>query len=221
MPRRPRFRSGGYVFHVLNRAVRRQTIFATEGDYAAFQRVLEEARHRVPMRLLAFCVMPNHFHLVLWPVGDEDLSETMRWLTVTHTQRWHARHQTAGTCPIYQGRFKSFPVEQDEHFFTVVRYVERNPLRAKLVSRAERWRWSSLWLACNERCDVTLDASPVPRPDCWIEHVQRPQTEGELAAVRESVTRGSPFGGDAWRQETAKRLGLQSTLRATHRPPAP
>ena len=125
MPRRPRFRTGGYAFHVLNRAVRRQTIFSTEGDYTAFQQVLEEARHRAPMRLLGFCLMPNHFHLVLWPVGDEDLSEYMRWLGVTHTQRWHAYHKTSGTGPIYQGRFKSFPVEQDEHFLTVVRCLAR------------------------------------------------------------------------------------------------
>ena len=221
MPRRPRFRTGGYVFHVLNRAVRGETIFATEGDYAAFQRVLEEARHQVPMRLLAFCVMPNHFHLVLWPVGDEDLSETMRWLTVTHTQRWHAHHETSGTGPIYQGRFKSFPVEEDEHFLTVVRYVERNPLRASLVSQASTWRWSSLWLRSNDRSDVTLDAWPVPRPDCWGEHVERPQTEAELAAVRQAVRRGSPFGSAAWQQETAGRLGLQSTLKSRGRPRGP
>ena len=220
MPRRPRFRTGGYVFHVLNRAVRRETLFSKEGDYLAFQRVLEEARRQVPMRLLAFCVMPNHFHLVLWPVGDDDLSEYMRWVTVTHTQRWHAHHKTSGTGPIYQGRFKSFPVEQDEHFFTVVRYVERNPLRAGLVSRASRWRWSSPWLRLNERWDVTLDAWPVPCPDGWTDHVERPQTEAELAAVRQAVRRDSPFGSAAWQQETAKRLGLESTLRARGRPPA-
>ena len=221
MPRRPRFGTGGYVFHVLNRAVRRETIFRSEGDYAAFQQVLEKARRQVPMRLLGFCVMPNHWHLVLWPVGDDDLSEYMRWLSVTHTQRWHAFHQTSGTGPIYQGRFKSFPIEQDDHFLAVVRYVERNALRANLVTRAEMWRWSSLWLLANDRCDVTLDGWPVPRPGCWAEYVNRAETEAELAALRESVRRGSPFGGFAWRQETARRLGLERTLRARGRPPRP
>ena len=207
MPRRPRLHSGGYVFHALNRAVGKQAIFRTEGDYAAFQRVLEEARREVPMRLLAFCLMPNHWHLVLWPAGDNDLSDYMRWLTVTHTQRWHAFHRTSGTGPIYQGRFKSFPIEADEHFLAVVRYVERNPLRANLVSRAEMWRWSSLWLVANERADVTLDPWPVPRPRNWTEHVNGVETEAELAVLRGSVRSGSPFGHPEWREETARRLG--------------
>jgi putative transposase len=85
------------------------------------------------MRILAYCVIPNHFHLVLWPHQDGALSEFMRWLTMTHTQRWHAAHQTAGTGPMYQGRFKSFPVQSDDHFYSVCRNVEPNPLRAKLV----------------------------------------------------------------------------------------
>src|SRR5438309_2837208 len=141
MPRRTLFSSGGYVFHVLNRAVGRAALFETDGDYNAFVKVLEEARKRVPIRLLSFCLMPNHWHLVLWPSGDDDLSDFMHWLTVTHTQRWHRFHQTSGTGPLYQGRFKSFPVHQDEHFYSLCRYVERNALRAKLVQRAEMWQW--------------------------------------------------------------------------------
>jgi REP element-mobilizing transposase RayT len=137
MPRRLRDASGGYVYHALNRAVGRGTIFDKAGDYEAFEKVLGQAVDFVPMRLLAYCLMPNHWHLVLWPRRDEDLSEYMRWLTVTHTQRWHAHHHTAGTGPIYQGRFKSFPVQEDEHFLAVCRYVERNALRARLVKKAE------------------------------------------------------------------------------------
>ena len=145
MPRRPRFSTAGYVFHVLNRAVARQVVFQTDGDYDAFVSLLEEARRRVPIRLLAYVVMPNHWHLVLWPEADNALSEYMKWLSITHAQRWHAAHGTAGTGSLYQGRFKSFPIQEDAHFLTVCRYVERNPLRANLVSRAELWKWSSLW----------------------------------------------------------------------------
>ena len=100
MPRRLRVSSGGFAYHVLNRAVARQRIFRTAKDYEAFERVLGEAKERLPMRLLAWCVMPNHWHLVLWPRGDGDLSEFMRWLSVTHTQRWHAAHHTSGTGPL-------------------------------------------------------------------------------------------------------------------------
>jgi hypothetical protein len=100
--------------------------------------------------------MPNHWHLLLWPRRDGELSEILRWITVTHTQRWHAHHHTAGTGPVYQGRFKSFPVQTDEHFLTVARYVERNALRAKLVTREKDWQWSSLWRRNQE--DTTLTA---------------------------------------------------------------
>src|SRR6266404_7171415 len=140
MPRRLRMAAGGYVYHVLNRAVGRATLFRKAGDYAAFEQVLRQAKDWQPMRLLAYCVMPNHWHLVLWPRHDGDLSEFLRWLTVTHTQRWHAHRHTAGTGPLYQGRFKSFPVQADEHLLAVCRYVERNPLRACLVRKAQDWR---------------------------------------------------------------------------------
>jgi putative transposase len=144
MPRRLRQAAGGYAYHVLNRAVGRATIFKKAVDFEAFVRVLTEAQERTPMRILAFCVMSNHWHLVLWPKKDGELSEFMRWLTVTHTQRWHARFHTQGTGPLYQGRFKSFPIEEDVHLLKAMRYAERNPLRAGIVTSAIKWRWNSL-----------------------------------------------------------------------------
>lgn len=220
MNRRPRFGSGNFIYHVLNRAVGRATIFSLEGDYLAFERVIEEARQQVPVRLLSYTIMPNHWHLILWPKEDGDLSEFMRWLTATHTQRWHTAHGTSGTGPLYQGRFKSFPVQGDEHFYTVTRYVERNALRANLVTRAEAWRWSSLWQVSQERTDVTLHHWPLERPETWIAFVNQPQTEAELAALRIAVRRGTPFGATQWQQRTAKRLGIESSLRPVGRPAA-
>ena len=218
MPRRPRFSSGGYVFHVLNRGAGRQRLFDTDQDYDAFVGLLEQARQVVPMRLLAFCVMPNHWHLVLWPESDDSMSEYMRWLTVTHSQRWHAFRGSAGTGPVYQGRFKSFPVQEDEHFLTVCRYVERNALRANLVKRAERWKWGSLWHWASSSAAVSLCDWPVPRPAEWIEQVNQPQTEGELSAIRQSITRGRPYGAATWVRATANTLGLQSSLRSQGSP---
>ena len=217
MPRRLRVSSGGYAYHVLNRAVGRARIFGKPRDFEAFEEVLVEAKKRLPLRLLAWCVMSNHWHLVLWPRGDGDLSEFMRWLTVTHTQRWHAAHHTSGTGPLYQGRFKSFPIQEDDHLLAVLRYVERNPLRANLVRSAGEWRWSSLWHRVHGDSAV-LDEGPVALPRDWRRHVQSPQSEAELAALRRSVVRGSPFGEDSWQERTAKRLGLMSTLRPRGRP---
>lgn len=220
MPRVPRAAIGGLVYHVLNRANARMQLFAQDEDYRAFERVLMEAGERVEMRLLAYCVMPNHWHLVVWPHADGELSAFLRWLTMTHTQRWHASHHTVGSGHLYQGRFKSFPVQTDEHFLTVCRYVERNALRAQLVPRAEDWRWSSLWRRMHggENAQVLLSEWPVPCPWHWLEWVNEPQTQAEVDALRRCVRRGQPFGSETWVRSAAKRLGLESTLQPRGRP---
>jgi putative transposase len=221
MPRRPRVATGGYVYHVLNRAVGRATLFRKDADYAAFEAILREAPDFQPMRLLAYCLMPNHWHLVLWPKGDGDLSAYLRWLTVTHTQRRHAHYHTAGTGPVYQGRFKSFPIQAGDHLRTVLRYVERNPLRAGLVRKAEAWRWSSLWQRLHGDDAGWLSAWPEGRPDpaMWVKFVNGVETAAELAALHRSVARGTPYGDERWSERTATRLGLESSLRPRGRPP--
>src|SRR5947207_7985249 len=126
MPRRVRVSTGGLAFHVLNRAVGRATLFRKDADHLAFEKVLSEVHGRIPVRLLGYCLMPNHWHLVLWPRADGELSKFMHWLTMTHTQRWRHLRRLVGLGPLYQGRFKSFPVQTDGHLLTVLRYVERN-----------------------------------------------------------------------------------------------
>lgn len=217
MPRRLRGSTGGYLYHVLNRAVGRATIFKKESDYNAFEKVLREALEWQPMRVLAYCLMPNHWHMVVWPRKDGELSEFFRWLTVTHTQRWHAHYHTSGTGPLYQGRFKSFPIQSDPHLLTVCRYVERNALRANLVKKAEQWRWSSLWR--RQQNDAGWLAEwPVPRSADWVDYVNGIETVGELTALRRSVARGQPYGSADWTLSTAKRLSLESSLRPQGRP---
>ena len=214
---------GGLAYHVLNRAVGRSTLFRKEADYGAFERILAEAWERTGTRILCYCVLPNHWHMVLWPREDDELSEFMRWLTVTHAQRWHAHHHTAGTGPIYQGRFKSFPIQRDDHLLTVCRYVERNALRANLVERAEDWRWSSLWRRRNGKAADRAflqpqSAWPVAPPRNWVAAVNRPDNPAELEAFQQAAARGTPFGHDAWQKQTAAKLGLESTLRPRGRP---
>ena len=208
------------MYHALNRAVARLPLFGKDGDYAAFERVLAEALREHPTRLLAYSLMPNHWHFVLWPERDGELTAFLRWLTNTHTMRWHAHYHTQGTGHLYQGRFKSFPVAANEHLYAVLRYVERNALRAGLVRRAEDWRWGSLWRRRHPDTQpvIALHPWPVPEPDNWEELVNQPQTEAELAAVRRSVGRGCPFGAPAWQEQTARRLGLEFTLRPRGRP---
>ena len=218
MARRTRCSDAGFVYHVLNRAVGRATLFDKPADYAAFETVLRQAGERTQMRLLAYAILPNHWHLVVWPRHDGELSTYAQWLTVTHVRRWHAHHHTEGTGPVYQGRFKSFPVQEDDHFLALCRYVERNALRAKLVRRAELWRWSSLWHRCQATGVPWLYDWPVPVPARWLQRVNKPETENELAALRRSVRRGAPFGDELWQEQTAKDLGLESALRPPGRP---
>lgn len=220
MARPLRTARGGYVYHVLNRANARLNIFEKDTDYLAFERILAEAQDRVPMRVLAWCLMPNHWHLVLWPRRDGDLSDYMRLVTLTHAQRWHAHRATAGTGHLYQGRFKSFVVQKDAHFLTVCRYVERNALRANLVQRAEDWRWSSLWRTHQGKTaePPRVEPWPVTRPRNWVAYVNQPGTAAEIKAVRRSVQRGAPYGHAKWTHRTASLLGLESTLRPRGRP---
>jgi putative transposase len=165
--------------------------------------------------------MPNHFHLLLWPRGDGDLSRFMNWLTLTHTQRWHAHHHTTGSGHLYQGRFKSFPVQSDDHFLTVCRYVERNALRAGLTERAEAWRWGSLWRRRSNASAVEprLSAWPVECPPDWTWRANTPLSPVEEEAVRRCILRGQPYGATSWQVRTAARLGLESTFRPQGRPP--
>jgi putative transposase len=218
MPRRHRVCTADQIFHVLNRSVRQQTIFERDFDYQVFLDIMEETRALYAVRILAYCVMPTHWHLVLWPERDRDLSDFMHRLTTTHARRWHGFHHTDGAGPLYQGRFKAFPVETDEHFYRVCRYAERNPLRAGLVSQAEAWRWSSLWQRQQEQSVVQLSAWPLPCPPAWVEYVNQVETEAELAALRLSVRRGTPYGSPDWQLRTATELGLESTLRSRGRP---
>ena len=220
MPRIARNAPGGMVFHVLNRRVDCQPLFRRDADYLRFEEVLGEVSALVPIRICAFCLMPNHWHLVLWPLCDGQLSKFMHRVTVTHAVRWKGHNDTVGQGHLYQNRFKSFPVQSDDHYLTVVRYVERNALRAKLVERAEEWRFSSLWRrrarAVTE--DPLLSSGPVDLPDDWHDYVNRPETEGELEALRRSARRGNPFGTETWQKQTARKLGLESTYRRPGRP---
>ncbi len=207
------------AFHVLNRGVGRRTLFGKQEDFLAFERVMQETLRVRPMRVCAYCILSTHWHFVLWPENDGDLPAFMQQLTNTHVKRWKQHRHETGYGHLYQGRYKSFPVQADDYFYQVVRYVERNALRANLVQRAEWWPWSSL--GCLARDDIpaaVLSAWPLPRPDNWVEMVNEPQTEAELQALRHCVNRGTPYGDAGWSTTTSELLGLQSTLRPRGRP---
>ena len=216
MPRTARASVGGVCYHVLNRGNGRAEVFHKGGDFAAFLDLMAAAGKRLPMRVLGYALLPNHFHLVLWPRDDGDLSRWMQWLLTAHVRRYHSHYHTSGH--VWQGRFKAFPIEEDGHLLTVLRYVERNPLRAQLVRWAEAWPWSSLaWRPTGQRPEM-LSPWPVACPRNWVATVNAAQTPVEEAALRRSVARGAPFGDESWARHMAQRLGLESSLRPRGRP---
>jgi putative transposase len=224
MPRTARAAKGGIVYHVLNRGNGRQRLFHKPGDYDAFVKLLAEGKRRATVELFAFCLMPNHWHLVLRPRGDADLARFVGWVSNAHVRRHHAHHRSVGGGHVYQGRFKAFPVQEDHHLLTVLRYVESNARRAGLVTRAAAWRWGS---AAGSRATAPtgtpfpaglVDDWPVDRPRGWAGLLDEEMEDVAVAALRRSVNRGRPFGDEAWTRRTARRLALGHTLRPRGRP---
>jgi putative transposase len=217
MPRPLRQFEPDVCYHVLNRGNNRQQIFFKDGDYEAFLSVLAVALSRFDVELLCWCLMPNHWHLVLRPRRRGNLSAFMRWLTHTHVLRHH-EHYRDQTGHLYQGRFKSFPVENDTYFLVLGRYVEANALRANLVDRAEDWKWSSLRQRLKRQKAPLLADWPVDRPAGWLEIVNENLSEDQTEMIQASITRNRPLGPSAWVSLMAKKLGLSQSLPNRGRP---
>lgn len=221
MPRLARSAPGGQVYHVLNRSAGRITLFRRDADYLAFERVMVEALERHPLRICSYCIMPNHWHFIVWPRKDGDLTAFFRWLAHTHAMRWRVARHTVGQGHLYQGRFKCFPIQPDNHFRIACRYIERNPLTAQLARRAADWPWSSLWARQNQESALhnLLADWPVQRPANWPQRVEQALTTKEVERMQLSLKRSHPLGDDAWTTRIARRLGLTHTLRKEGRPP--
>jgi putative transposase len=221
MPRRPGICPAGTCFHVINRSVARLTLFEKESDYEAFEHVLKLARDRVGLPVFSYIIMPNHWHFVVRPETDTQVTEFFRWLTHTHTMRPHAHYHTEGTGHLYQGRFKTFPIEEEEYLLAVLCYVERNALRASLCERAETWKYGSLWRTTegnSEESRELLTPWPIERTRTWKAMVNRAQNEAEVKAIRKCLRKGQPYGSQGFITQSAVRLSLEHTLRSRGRP---
>jgi putative transposase len=216
MPRINRGLVDSGCYHVINRGNARGDVFLKGPDYEAFQELVRQSKVEFQIKIFAYCLMPNHFHFVVGFPCARKFSKWMQWLMTSHVRRYHKHY--GGSGHVWQGRFKSFLIQSDEHLLTVLRYVDANPLRARLADSATAWAWSS----CAERVGDTpsdfLNDPPVKLPSNWREWVERSFGESELDAIRRSVNRQTPYGDRAWQKEVVKRLGLESTLRPQGRP---
>jgi putative transposase len=216
MPRPPRLMYAGQYYHVLNRANQKAEVFHEPADYDAFVRLMSRAQEQVALPVLAVCLMPNHVHVVVNPAANKDVTKWMHWLFTTHSRHYNDKYQKVGH--VWQGRFKAVITQCDQHLLTVVRYVERNALRAKMVGAAEDWRWSSLHWRLAVRSPFELTPMPMPLPSWWREFVNQPQTAAELAELRVSVNRQRPFGDPDWVKEQVRLAELEQSLASPGRP---
>ena len=220
MPKRQYPSSGGLVFHVCNRAIRRETLFHTRDDFLAFIRAVVEAQTVVDMRLLEWCLMRNHFHFLLWPRADGDLTRFLYMVSQRHACRWSRFHRTRGTGPVYQGRFNARPVDSGFSFLTRACYVIRNPVEKHLVTRAEDWPWcSASTAALPEPRPALHEHWPLPRPANWLDIVHLPTKRARACEFERSlVANAAAPASDEWRTATA---ALQVWMASRRRPGRP
>lgn len=216
MPRTARAIVANYCYHVINRANKRARVFHEDADYSQFLALISRAQARLHLPILSACLMPNHIHLVVQPCDARDLARWTHWVFTTHVRWYHAKYETTGR--IWQGRYKAFAAEHDQHLLAVMRYVERNALRARLVEAAEDWEWGSLAWRRVSRPPVELSPSPVPLPSYWRLYINEPQTAVELAEIRTCVNRQRPFGSEDWVKRQAVELGMEQSLTPRGRP---
>jgi putative transposase len=181
------------VYHVVNRAVDRRRIFTEPADYGMFLALVAAACQRCAVDVLAYCVMPNHWHLVLRPGDASALSVYMQWLTSQHVHHYRRTTDTLGHGHVYQGRFRSSVIDSEAYYWNVFRYVEANPLRAQLVTQAEDWEWSSLFERQNPGREL-LTKPPVSLPPNWAAYVNDQIDATELSQLRDAFRRSAPFG---------------------------
>jgi putative transposase len=211
---------GGYAYHVIGRGLKPKPMFRSEVDFQDFELTLAQAIERFEPRLLAYSVLPKHWHLVLTPRKDGDLSKLMAWLTTTHSARWHAKPRRAGTGGLYERRFRSFPVQDDAPLLDILRFVESHPVRDGLVKSHQDWVWSS----APRRGKTTVGAQPqlslppIPFPSDWRAQLDSELPSETLEKIRKCIRRGCPYGEPNWVEKTAARLCLESTLRPRGRP---
>jgi putative transposase len=224
MPRPLRPIDDRIVYHVVNRGNNRAPVFLDDEDYEAFLTALGDLKQRRPFEFHGYCLMPNHIHLLIRPL-ETSISRLMQSLLVSHTQRHHRRHGSVGH--VWQGRFKSPVIQDDDHLLTVLRYIEANPLRARMVEAAGDYRWSSFAAHGLGRADPLLDPLATykslaktlqTRQSRWSAFVHKPPSDEELAAIRRSNSTGLPLGTPDWVENLATRLGLDLTIRPRGRP---
>lgn len=221
MPRTPRVDIRGEIYHVINRTNGRFRMFTSDREYCLFEKIVIEGQELFDMKILAYVFMPNHWHFMLQPKNDGDLSKFMHQITNTHTRKVHAFTETEGNGHLYQGRYKSFLVSNDTYAWTLLRYIERNPVRAGLTEDPFLWRWGSAHVRVHMPASDThiiLSDLPSGLPQEYLSFIREKEKPETLERIRLSVKRECPYGVDSWVSQMIEQHKLEATIRNRGRP---
>ena len=191
MSRPRRFAPPDSVLHLVNRGNDRKQLFGAAREYEDFLNLVADVKERCPMRLLGYCVMPNHWHMVVWPETGQSVSAFCHRLCTTHAVRHRRESGTIGFGHLYQHRYHSFAIESERQYYAVMRYVEANAARSGLVALAEHWRWSSLAERCGPNRGL-LAPGPLELPKGWAALVNEHLPPDVLAQTRARFHRTRP-----------------------------
>src|ERR1051326_461122 len=213
MPRRARVSPTGFVQHVLNRGDHRETLFHKPADFLDFLHAVADTASRVAMRILAYCIMRNHFHFVVWPYEGADLSKFMHLLMCIHIRRYLRHYPPVSPGHLYQDRYTNVIVEPGASVLQVNRYVEANALTAGIVERAEDYPWTSASPEALADDRPVLAEWPIERPSNWSMLLNLLTAATERQRIQRCASRGAPYGSPTWTESIVKALNLEHTVR--------
>ncbi len=216
MPRPRRFVIPGLPHHVTQRGNYRQQTFFQDADYLLYLRLLRQFSRQLGVTIQAYCLMPNHVHLILTPQHEDSVPQMLQRLHSAYARDLHLHHERAGH--LWQGRYYSTPMD-DVHFWNAMVYVEQNPQRARLVQRSWDWRWSSAAAHIRGQDDGLLDLSDWRlryTSQTWKQSLELGLGDSNwIERIRDATGKGWPLGSDSFLE------GLQQSLGRPSRPRSP
>ena len=216
MPRIARGIADNQIYHIINRGNRREAVFHDNYDYEKFLKLLIESKEKYAIKIYAYCLMPNHFHLVIYTKYADSLSQGMHWISSSSVRYYNKRYNISGH--LWQGRYKSFIVQEDSYLLVLLKYVEANPKRARIVKDCIDYKYSSANNRIKNNENLITDEIPILLPDDWYAYINSDEKITDIESIRNCINRQAPLGDKNWKYMVSKKYNLESTINPRGRP---